>query len=106
MQSNFIRFLHAPYIAIRGCITVICAIARIDRAKYGAGTIITKDVLWYAVVGGMPAKILHYLIQPAEIEYLTHLEWWDRDVHWLRENHQLFHDIKIMKKVWIEILRE
>ncbi len=65
----------------------------------GAGAVVTTDVPEYAVVAGVPAKILRYRFDPAEIDYLTHLKWWDKDVRWLRENYLLFQDIKIMQKM-------
>lgn len=47
----------------------------------GAGTVITKDVPDYAVVGGVPARIIKYRYNPEQIRKLNEIAWWD----WLDE---------------------
>jgi acetyltransferase-like isoleucine patch superfamily enzyme len=77
--------------------TVLDGVRIGSGAIVGAGAIVTKDVPDYAVVGGVPAKILRYRFEPAEIEFLVELQWWNKEVHWLRDNHRLFHDIKSLR---------
>ena len=64
-----------------------------DGAIVGAGALVTKDVPSYAVVGGIPAKILRYRFQPEQIESLKKLKWWDQDIDWLRKNAPRFQNI-------------
>lgn len=64
-----------------------------DGAIVGAGAVVTKDVPAYAVVGGVPAKVLRYRFEPEEIEFLEQFKWWDRDINWLRENAAKFQNI-------------
>ncbi|PKM13175.1 MAG: acetyltransferase [Gammaproteobacteria bacterium HGW-Gammaproteobacteria-3] len=69
-----------------------------NGAVVAAGSVVTKDVPPYAVVGGVPAKVLRYRFSPNEIEFLLKMEWWNRDVDWLKANFNKFHDISELIK--------
>ncbi|WP_269886827.1 CatB-related O-acetyltransferase [Macrococcoides canis] len=47
-----------------------------DGAIIAAGSIVTKDVPPYAIVGGNPAKVIKYRYDDKTIEHLTKLKWW------------------------------
>lgn len=59
-----------------------------------AGSIVTKDIPPYAIVGGSPAKIIRYRFTKEEIEKLLELKWWNSDITYLQENFKKFHNVK------------
>ena len=56
-----------------------------DGAVVGSGAIVTKDVPPYAIVAGVPAKILRYRFTLPQIEALMDICWWDWKDEVIRE---------------------
>lgn len=70
-----------------------------DGAVIASGAIITKDVPPYAVVGGIPAKIIKYRFEEGEREFLLKMEWWNKGEEWIRNYSECFEDIKEFMKI-------
>ncbi len=65
-----------------------------DGAIVAAGSVVNKDVPPYAIVGGIPAKIIRYRFNDDEIAWLNEFRWWDKPEDWIKENAGNFADIK------------
>ncbi|WP_283771405.1 CatB-related O-acetyltransferase [Shewanella sp. 10B] len=59
-------------------------------AIIAAGAVVTKDIPPYAVVGGVPAKLIKYRFHPEVVDSLLGLKWWDWSDDELREKCYLF----------------
>ena len=50
-----------------------------NGACIATGSVVTRDVPPYAIVAGIPAKVIKYRFDPAAVERLLALEWWQYD---------------------------
>ena len=55
-----------------------------------AGAVVTKDVPDYAIVVGVPAKIVKYRFEEDIIKRLLELKWWDLDPKVIKKNVDLW----------------
>ena len=66
------------WIGLNVCIT--CGCKRIGRgAIIGAGSVVTKDVEPYTIVGGVPAKVIRKRFDDDRIAQLEASKWWKKD---------------------------
>ena len=74
-----------------GCnATILRGVTIGDGAIVAANAFVNKDVPPYAIVGGVPAKVLKYRFSENIITKLLHLKWWDFPIERIRRNHHLF----------------
>ena len=77
-----------------------------DGAIVAAGAVVVKNVPAYAVVGGVPAKLLRHRFSGEEIERLKLIRWWDKDAHWLSKNASKFRNIQAFLKSDLSNVKE
>jgi len=63
-------------------------------AVIGACSLVNKDVPPYAIVGGVPAKVIGYRFDEQTIEKLLAKQWWDFNIEQLSEIEQNFFDVE------------
>lgn len=66
-----------------------------DGAVIAAGSIVTKNVEPYSIVGGVPAKHLKYRFTEKQIEALMKIKWWDWERERIKEESRYMYDIEM-----------
>lgn len=61
-------------------------------AVIALGSVVTKDVPPYAIVAGVPARIIRYRFDEDTIAKLLNDSWWNESIDWLKGNHRSFYD--------------
>jgi acetyltransferase-like isoleucine patch superfamily enzyme len=72
-----------------------------DGAVVLTHAVVTKNIPPYAIVGGVPAKILKYRYDEETIKFLLDLKWWNKDISWLKSNANLLCNIDKLKEIKI-----
>ena len=73
--------------------TIMAGVHIGDGAMIAAGAVVTKNVEPYAIVAGVPAKVLRYRFTPEQIEKLLRLKWWDKPESWIKEHADEFENV-------------
>lgn len=83
-------------------VTLIGGVKIGDGAVVLAHALVSKDVPPFAIVGGVPAKIIGYRYDEETIAFLLEHKWWDKDIEWFNGHWNLLCDIDKLKAYFNE----
>lgn len=81
-------------------VTVLDGVTIGDGAVVGAGAVVSKDVPPYAIVGGVPARIIKYRFDEQTIEKLLQIKWWNSSDEQLKQIQQHFDNVAEFIAEW------
>ena len=100
-KYNEYKFVDEEYYAVIGNDVwignhaIIMAGVRVgDGAIIAAGAVVTKDVPDFAIVGGVPAKVIKKRFADDDIKRIKETNWWNRRKEWLRNKADCFESIE------------
>jgi UDP-2-acetamido-3-amino-2,3-dideoxy-glucuronate N-acetyltransferase len=91
--NEFLKTTIKHHASIGANSTIIGGIRVGEYAMIGAGSVVTKDVAPYTVVGGVPAKLIKSRFNEEQVKILLNTKWWDKEESWLKKNFEKFHSI-------------
>ena len=91
-QSGFVEIGNDVLISANAIILAGVKIG--DGAVIGAGALVNKDVPPYAIVAGVPAKIIRYRFTEEVINKLLKIKWWDLSKDNILKHQSNFNDVQ------------
>lgn len=71
-----------------------------DGAVVASGAVVAKDVEPYAIVGGVPAKLIRKRFSDEVITRLLEIRWWEKSIEWITQYAADFMDVtRFLKKI-------
>jgi len=70
-----------------------------NGAIVAARSVVSRDVPPYAIVGGVPARLIRYRFDEETIQQLESFQWWDKEIEWIKSNVDAFQEINRFMKI-------
>jgi acetyltransferase-like isoleucine patch superfamily enzyme len=72
-------------------VTILSGVNIGDGAVVAAGSVVVSSVPPYAIVGGVPARVIKYRFEPEIIDGMLVVAWWNWPEEFIRKNMELFY---------------
>jgi acetyltransferase-like isoleucine patch superfamily enzyme len=66
-------------------VTILSGVKIGNGAVIGAGSVVTRDIASYAIVAGVPARVIRYRFDDSTRRLLERIAWWDWPLEKIRE---------------------
>ena len=84
-------------------VNIISGVRIGNGAVIAAGAVVTKDIPDYAIVGGVPAKLVRYRFDRVTIDRLLNSKWWDLSLEQLKGISSLANNVnEFLNKIEID----
>lgn len=71
-------------------VTILGGIVIGNGTVVAANSVVTKDIPPFAIVAGVPAKVIKYRFDESTIEKIQNMAWWDWSIEKINRNKSLF----------------
>ena len=87
-------------------VTILSGVKIGNGAVIATGAVVTKDIPAYAIVGGVPAKVIKYRFTPNQIKDLEMINWYDWNIEKIKDNIHLLSSSSIEEFISIHKIKE
>ncbi len=88
-KGGYVKIGNDVWIGARSIILPTVTIG--DGVIVGAGAVVTHNVPPYAIIGGVPARVIRYRYSDEQIRKLLEIAWWNWDEDKIKENLDYFY---------------
>jgi acetyltransferase-like isoleucine patch superfamily enzyme len=76
-------------------VTILSGVKIGNGAVIAAGSMVTKDIPAYAIVAGVPAKVIKFRFTDDQIDKLQEIKWWEWEIEEIKKNVSLLNSERI-----------
>lgn len=87
-------------------VTILSGVKIGNGAVVATGAVVTKDIPAYAIVGGVPAKVIKYRFTPNQIKDLEMINWYDWNIEKIKDNIHLLSSSSIEEFISVHKIKE
>ena len=87
-------------------VTILSGVKIGNGAVVATGAVVTKDIPAYAIIGGVPAKVIKYRFTPNQIKDLEMINWYDWHIEKIKDNIHLLSSNSIEEFISIHKIKE